>query len=192
MAKAPHHSYPRAAADWYVEAAAAVEGLFDVQRFTGWVWDPACGIGTIPKVCEAKGLKVIATDLVDRGYGLGGRDFLKWEPLDTERPVENIICNPPFSLADEFIRQALKRTTHKVAMLLPLTFLEGKKRRWIFDETPLAAIHPFAERVNMPPGEELVAGKVERKGGIRAFAWLVWDHDWIGPPIVRRIERALR
>lgn len=183
----PLKARERAEADWYVEPPTAVEGLFDVQRFSGWVWDPACGRGTIPKVCEAKGLKVIATDLYDRGYGVPNIDFLTHQCLDEDPQVDNVICNPPFELAEAFLKRALQVARHKVAFLLRWSWAEGAKRRWVWDETPLAAIHPFARRVSMPPGN--VATKA--KGGAVCFAWWIWDHDHIGPPIVRRIEREL-
>lgn len=176
----------RARGEWYVEPAWAVEGLFDVEEFTGRVLDPACGCGTIPSVCEAWGLDVIGTDRVYRGYGTGGIDFLSdWRRLRRRRVV-NLICNPPFSLAEEFLARALLVAQRKVALLLRLSWAEGKRRRWIWDHTPLAAIHPFAHRVPMPPGRL----RKKAKGGAVAFAWFVWDHAHKGPPIVRRIERG--
>lgn len=57
---------PRAANDWYIEPAEAVEALLRVERFSGLSWDPACGIGTIPNVMEAAGFDVGGSDIVDR------------------------------------------------------------------------------------------------------------------------------
>jgi hypothetical protein len=63
-----------------------------VETFEGSIWEPACGDGAISKVLEAAGYTVISTDLVDRGYGHGGHDFLK-----SETPLgRNIITNPPY------------------------------------------------------------------------------------------------
>jgi hypothetical protein len=78
--------------------------------------------------------EVISTDLIDRGYGEGGRDFLmEWQPL-----APNIVTNPPFRWAVEFVDRALMLTTGKVALFLRLAFLEGQERgRW-FPTTPLA------------------------------------------------------
>lgn len=179
----------RNANDWYVEPAWAVEGLLDVQRFSGRTLDPACGSGTIPSVLIENGLYCDASDLVDRGWGNGDCDFLS----EDYRPpgggeVDNTISNPPFDRAEQFLRKALSISRHKVAFLLRLSWLEGRRRRWIHDETPLAAVHPFAARVSMPPGGRGIVAK----GGAVAFAWYVWDHSWpIGaPPILRRIERG--
>jgi hypothetical protein len=64
---------------------------------------------------------VISTDLVDRGYGRGGRDFL----ADHETVAEHTVTNPPYSpprgLAAKFVEHALSRIRPggTVCMLLP-------------------------------------------------------------------------
>jgi hypothetical protein len=184
----PARPMPRADKDWYVEPREAVEALLAVERFSGLSWDPACGLGTIPKAMDAAGLCVIGCDLVDRAGGVyPERDFLR-----DNRPiarVDNVISNPPFNLAREFIDRALTIATHKVAMLLPLTFLEGQARaRWLLT-TPLARVHVFSWRISMPPGELLTAGKVEAKGGKKCFAWFVWAKDHEGPAQVMLLTR---
>lgn len=65
-----------------------------------------------------------STDLIDRGYGTGGVDFLK----ATENPYGAIITNPPYKIALKFIEKALDISDEgtKIAMFLKLTFLEGK------------------------------------------------------------------
>jgi|GEM_PF-4593691 len=40
------------------------------------IWECACGDGAMSKVLERSGKTVVSTDLVDRGYGQGGVDFL--------------------------------------------------------------------------------------------------------------------
>ncbi|HDZ73682.1 MAG TPA: class I SAM-dependent methyltransferase [Aurantimonas coralicida] len=170
----------RAECDFYVEPAWAVEALLDVEGFAGRIWDPACGEGTIPKVLEARGyLSVIATDPIDHGYGITGVgwDFPALDTRGMER-TDHIICNPPFKLAEPFVRQGLKLARSKVALLLRLAFLEGQARVRLFAETPLARVHVFARRVSMPPGGQ----GIEAKGGAVAFAWFVWDHGHRGPP----------
>lgn len=168
----------RADDDWYVEPASTVEALFDVERFKGMIYDPACGLGTIPKVAESRGLPSYGSDIAERGYGLSGKDF-----LTTPHPsVANIVCNPPFKLAEAFLYRALEIASYKVAFLLRLTFLEGQKRRALFANTPLARVHVCSSRISMPPGAALAAGTVERGGGSVAFAWYVWEHGYDGKP----------
>jgi hypothetical protein len=75
---------------------------------------------------------------------LGGIDFLQWDsPFDGD-----IITNPPYKFALEFVEKALELITdgHKVAMFLKLQFLEGKARRAFFDKAP-----PNDLCINKPP-----------------------------------------
>ena len=180
---APVGKAVRAANDFYLDSPEATEALLRVERFSGLSWDPACGIGTIPKVFAAAGLKCWGSDIVDRGYpGATKQDFLN--PDDAPGSTgyfANIVSNPPFNLAQAFVDKALSIATHKVAMLLPLTFLEGTARaRWRIT-TPLARIRTFSWRISMPPGEMLQAGEVRATGGKKAFAWFIWDKGHQGP-----------
>ena len=65
--------------DYYATEPKAVELLLEQETFRGPVWEPACGEGHIAKVLETHGLLTYASDLVDRGYGFGGEDFLLTE-----------------------------------------------------------------------------------------------------------------
>ena len=46
------------------------------------LWECACGEGHLSKLLESKGYRVKSTDLIDRGYGESGIDFIntqtKW------------------------------------------------------------------------------------------------------------------
>lgn len=181
----------RAENDWYQDQPEAAEALLRAERFSGLSWDPCCGVGTIPKVFEKAGHECLASDLVDRGYKGGltesfrQADFLQ----ETASPADNIVSNPPFNLAREFVDRALSIASHKVAFLLPLTFLEGAARtRWL-ETTPLARVHVFSWRISMPPGELLATGAVKPEGGKKAFAWFVWEQGWRGPAQVRFLHK---
>lgn len=93
-----------------------------------------CGQGHLAKVFTENGFEVKATDLIDRGYGTGGVDFLQC----TEVFHGDIVTNPPYSLAQEFVEHALQVVSdgHKVCMFLKVQFLEGKSRKKLFTETP--------------------------------------------------------
>src|SRR6516162_1311069 len=80
---------------FYIEPEWCARRLLEVERFDGVIKDPACGIGRIADVARSAGHRVIATDLVDRGYLQfnGAEDF-----LCSERRVDNIICNPPYNI----------------------------------------------------------------------------------------------
>lgn len=161
--------------DFYPTPSCATRALLEVERFEGSIWEPACGDGAISRVLQAAGYGVFSSDLIDRGFGVPSRDFL----LDYETSADNIITNPPFKLAEEFVEHALRRSRRKVAMLCRLAWLEGKARRRLFTETPIARVWVFSGRVPMlRGGDETLKGG----GGMIAFAWYVWDHAHIGAP----------
>jgi len=85
--------YPkRAAFEFYPTPPEAVRALLSVERFDGSIWEPACGDGAISKVLVEAGYQVVSTDLIGRGYGQGGLNFLK----STKPLAKNIITNPPY------------------------------------------------------------------------------------------------
>ena len=80
---------------------------------------------------ENAGYAVYASDLIDRGFG-EKLDFL----ATVTPPISgmDIVTNPPYSLAKEFVEHALDISDDgcKVAMFLKIQFLEGKSRRELF------------------------------------------------------------
>lgn len=160
--------------DFYPTPKVATNGLLSVESFTGTVWEPACGDGAISRVLEDSFYDVHSSDLIDRGYGEAGVDFLQ-----TSRRTGNVITNPPYCLAEEFVTHALSVADNKVAMLLKLAFLEGGKRRRMFETTPLKTVHVFSKRLCMTRN-----GEPQRGGGMIAFAWFVWDKSYKGKPTI--------
>jgi hypothetical protein len=157
--------------DFYRTPPEATEALLNVEHFDGEIWESACGDGAICKVLEIHGHTIKATDLIDRGYG-EVHDF-----LSSPYRSDNIITNPPFRLAEQFIRLSLERTTRKVAMLCKLQFLEGAKRKQMFESTPLKTVWVFSKRLTMTRNGE----KMDNSGMI-CFAWFVWSHGYTGRP----------
>lgn len=161
--------------DFYPTWPAATKALLSVEQFTGAIWEPACGDGAMSRVLEAAGHDVISTDLIDRGYGEGGRDFLmEWQPR-----APNIVTNPPFKWAIQFVERALMLTTGKVALFLRLAFLEGVERGKWFPTVPLARVWVMSRRV------PISRGKMSEEGdghGVIAFAWMIFEHGHSGPP----------
>jgi hypothetical protein len=181
--------YARVRDDWYVEEELAVEALLRVERFDGKVFDPACGGGNIPRICRAHGLDAVGSDKVARrapAYCKAGVDFL----TARSTRVDNIICDPPFCIAEAFVLRALERARRKVAMLLRLAFLEGTERyERIYRRYPPFRIWVFTWRTPMPPGEALRAGLIEREGGKMAFCWIVWQRGYRGPTMTDWLRR---
>ncbi len=165
--------------DFYPTPSWATQALVDHESFEGMISEPACGDGAMAQVLIDNGLQVTPSDLYDRGFGRSGIDFLKHIQV-----YDNIITNPPYSLAEKFTLHALECSRNKVALLLRLAFLESAGRqRNIFQKTPPSRVWVFSERVTFyPKGEE------RESGGTTAYAWFVWDHYYDGPTELKWIS----
>jgi hypothetical protein len=131
------------------------------------------------------GKNVLSTDLIYRGYGSGGIDFLK------EKVVWNgdIITNPPYKYAQEFVEHSMElieKSTHsesKVAMFLKLTFLEGQKRKKLFQKYPPKTVYVFSQRQKCA-----INGDFANTGSSAAcYAWFIWEKGYKGETIIRWI-----
>lgn len=154
--------------DFYATPDWAIDALLDREAFEGEIWEPACGDGAICKRLQHYGYtNIYATDLIDRGYGDGGLDF-----MNMRREAVNIITNPPFKIGTKFTLHALNLASKKVCMFNKLSFLEGKERRdRLFSLNKLECVYVFGERVGFNGG-----------GGMLAFAWFVFDKRYDGKP----------
>ena len=165
--------------DFYPTPPAATRALLTAESFAGPVWEPACGDGAIAKEFAAAGIRVVATDLHPYGHGATGIDFLGERALR----APEVVTNPPYRLANDFVRHALALGARRVAMLLRLAFLEGVGRSDILDGGGLARVHVFRERITMAP-----PGVVLKNPGAVAFAWFVWVRGYGGAAVLKRIS----
>jgi hypothetical protein len=179
------HVWNRHEDDWYVEPSWVSERLFDVEVFTGTLWDPAVGMGRILAAAWQRGLPVqtIGTDIVDREYHGRYLDFLS---TDVEgMTADNIVTNPPFNLAKPFVLRALELARHKVATIFPTARLNAA--RWL-EGLPLARVWLLTPRPSMPPGRLVLAGE-KPQGGKTDFCWLVFDRKQVGGVTLRWLHR---
>ena len=157
--------------DYYATNPLAINALFRYEEFSDNIWECACGEGALSKQMERYGKNVKSTDLIDRGFGQGGVDFLnQTKPFDGD-----IITNPPYKYATEFILKALELTKDKVAMFLKLTTLEGKDRyNRVYKSTPPSDIYVFSERMGCFKNGDFDS---EKEKGAICFAWFVWKKN---------------
>ena len=129
-----HTNADRQREDYYATEPKATEWLCKLEQFEGRLLEPSCGEGHMSRVLEAAGYEVVSRDLVDRGYGEVA-DFLSIDNMEWDG---NIVTNPPYKYAQQFVEKALSIIPEgkKVAMFLKLTFLEGKARRALFRSPP--------------------------------------------------------
>lgn len=180
-----HSDTEREINDYYATPPMAVGMLMELEDFSNRIWEPACGEGHIAEVLMQYGKEVVASDLIDRRYGTGNIDF-----LNTKKMVDmDIITNPPYSMAKEFVEHAMNIVTdgHKVAMFLKLTFLEGQGRKELFEKYPPKIIYVSTSRLGCAKNGEF---KKDKKGNLKAdsavaYAWFVWEKGSTTEPIVR-------
>ncbi len=172
----PGGVYEREDDDWYVEPAWVVRELAwaEIGAPLEPAWDPACGGGNIPRALRQLGIDAVGTDIIDRGYGTGGIDFLGMLPYLPEPTPRAIVTNPPYDKAEAFARRALDLVPY-VALLVQAKFLYSQRRYVLFTERPPARIYHLSTRPSMPPGALLRDGKIKAAGGKMDFCWVVWE-----------------
>ena len=174
-----HTDHERAHGDYYATEPKATEWLLKLEKFNGPILEPACGEGHIRKVLIGGGYFVVSRDLIDRGYGEQA-DFLS---IDNQQWDGDIVTNPPYAYAQEFVEKALSIIPegHKVCMFLKLTFLEGKKRKHLFQTQPPARIWVSSSRLLCAMNGEFD----KLSGSATAYAWFVWEKGYHGDTIIK-------
>src|SRR6478752_5989394 len=141
-----NHKGDRVKDDFYPTTPECVTSFLHYERqyLTNMkILEPCCGDGAISKILEADGFDVVSTDLVYRGYGEGGIDFL-WS-MTTD--CNAIITNPPFNLAERFIYHALEvLKVDYLALLLKSQYWHSKGRAKLFEAHPPAVVYPMLWR----------------------------------------------
>jgi len=162
----------RPESDFYETPVVATESLLLHEKFGHTIWEPACGRGAISKILVGRGYDVNSTDKYDHGYGQTGIDFISIR----ECKLCDLVTNPPFSLADDFMIRAIdllqRGYVNKFAFLLRLNFLEGQKRAKIFKEFPPVRVLVFSKRLPMMHRPNYEGKKAT---STVAYAWFVWE-----------------
>ncbi len=170
--------------DYYATDPRAMEELLKFEVFHRNVWEPACGGGHLSSVLKEHGYSVRNSDVVDR-MGDGGVELLDFIEGDTGTWEGDIITNPPYSFAQQFVEKALSTVVDgsKVAMFLKLTFLEGKKRKSLFAKHPPKRVYVFSSRVACAKGGDFSS----TQSSAVAYAWFIWEKGYNMDTIVRSI-----
>lgn len=170
--------------DYYATDPIALEELLQRESFKKNIWECACGEGHLSKVLLKKGYDVLSTDIVDRGF----ESTCILDFFNAKTNTRDIITNPPYKFAKEFVRHALDISTDgvKVAMFLKLTFLESKARKELFEKYPPKYLYVFSYRVQCAKnGDFDKYGK--GVGTAVAYAWFVWEKGYQGEPRIKWI-----
>ena len=167
--------------DFYATEPKAVELLLDEERFQKDILEPCSGLNHITDVLRNKGYRVTTSDLIDRGIGAEVKDFFEYTSWSGD-----IVTNPPYSQAVDFVEHSLKITKQgsKVAMFLKIQFLEGKKRKKFFKQYPPKYIYVASSRLRCAKN-----GEFDKYGSSAVcYAWFVWENGYQGEPKIRWIN----
>jgi hypothetical protein len=160
--------------DFYATDPRALEKLLEVEKFEN-VWECADGMGHLCNILREKGILGRHSDIVYRGCeGSEIIDFLKYDG----KWEGDIITNPPYKYALEFILKALEivKDGRKIAFLLRLQFLEGVKRyKELYLKFPPKVIYVFVKRTKCG-----LNGDFTKSENAISFAWFVWEKGYKG------------
>ena len=149
------------------------------------IWECACGEGHLSEVLKNRGYKVWSTDLIDRGYGSGNTDFLKSIP---DSWCGDILTNPPYKYAKEFVEKALEvtRIGAYTVMFLKIQFLEGQARQELFKRYPPKYVYVNSKRQVCAKNGDFDK-YANGTGTAICYCWFVWQKGFTGEPIIRWI-----
>jgi hypothetical protein len=165
--------------DYYATDPKAMEMLLNMESFKN-VLEPSAGEGHLSKVIENAGIKITSYDLIDRGY-CPTKDF-----FDIKEWNGDIITNPPYKFAQQFIEHALNiiPVGNKIAMFLKIQFLEGKKRRKLFDVQPPKTVYVSSSRITCALNADFERMK-KNGGSAAAYCWFIWERGFRGDTIIK-------
>ncbi len=180
-----HMEKEREANDYYATDPKAAEILLQVEDFVD-IWECASGENHLADVFKKHGHDVRTSDIVQRTPTTEVYDFLS---MDNTSWHGDIVTNPPYKFATEFIYKALSiiREGNKVAMFLKLQFMEGKGRKRLFTNFPPKVIYVSSSRINCAMNGNF-EGLRTTGGSAVAYAWYVWEKGYKGATIVKWIN----
>lgn len=166
--------------DYYATSPISAEWLLKLEPELNNIWECACGEGHLAKVFQNAGKLANATDLIDRGYGIGNVDFLANYPYQWDG---DIVTNPPYKFAQEFVEKAINIVPkgRKVCMFLKVLFLEGKARKKMFKKYPPKTVYVSSSRLHCA-----INGEFKKHSNTAiAYAWFVWEKGYKGQTVIK-------
>lgn len=174
-----HVSDERQAEDYYATHPIAAECLMKMEKFNNSIWECACGEKHLSKVFERHGYDVRSSDLIDRC----GNELYDFLSIENKFWNGDIITNPPYRYAKEFIEKALNiiPVGNKVAMFLKVQFLEGKERKKFFRNYPPRVIYVSSSRIKCAKNGDFD----KYSSSAIAYAWYIWEKGYKGDTIIK-------
>lgn len=164
--------------DFYATDPFAIDIVLPTLKKIGLnknIWECACGKGHLAKRLKDNGYNVYASDLIDRGYG-EVKDFLKTK----EKFNGDILTNPPFRFAEDFVKKGFEVLSEgsRIILFLKIQFLETKSRKELFQNYPLEYVIVNSEKICCARDGEFDRYCNKRNGkyigGTQFYAWYVF------------------
>lgn len=161
----------------------AAEGA-RLREIGGPVWEPAVGGGHMADEIARHGFDVIGSDVTDRGWpGTRLQSFYDFEAA----PAEILVTNPPYcevSARDghgRWLRHIEELGVRYAAMLLNWDWIAARKNGMddLHARFPASRVYVCCWKIDFRGG-----GSPPQRNG-----WLVWDADWQGETVLRRLFR---
>lgn len=104
------HPEDREPNDFYSTDPKAVRALMERLQVSkdAIIYECACGAGNLSIELESMGYNVLSTDLIDRGYGTPGIDFLQVKSIPDNCII---LTNPPYKYTSKFIEHSMDLLT---------------------------------------------------------------------------------
>lgn len=180
-----HTEKDRQNEDYYATDPHAAELLLEIEDLDKNVpiWECSSGENHLANVFKEHGYEVRTSDIVKRTETTEILDFLSDGVYDWDG---NIITNPPYKLASQFVEKAMNiiHKGNKCIMFLKLQFMEGKQRRKLFEKYPPKTIWVSSSRIMCAKNgkfDEMIAGG----GSAVAYAFYVWEKGYKGDTVVK-------
>ena len=182
-----HTEKERQVDDYYATDPIAIDVLIKDGgvNFNKPIWECACGEGHLSERLKQYGYEVLSTDLVDRGYGSQTIDFLTYN----KKWNGDIITNPPYKYAKEFIEHAMEIVDEgcRVFMFLKIQFLEGKARKELFKKYPPKCVYVSSSRILCAKNAKFEEMR-EGGGSAVAYAWYEFGKGYQGETVLKWIN----
>ena len=175
-----HKNKNRVEDDFYATDPNAINSLLQYEDFNHNIWECACGNGFLSQRLKDFGYNVFSSDIVNRGYeDTNIQNFLQ----ANKKENYDIITNPPYTHANEFVLKAIELADRKVAMFLKIQFLETQKRyNNIFIKYPPSKVYIFSKRIRC-----FKNGNYNNENSAVCYCWYIWDNQYKGDSILKWI-----
>lgn len=159
--------------DRYDTPPSVVRAFLDRLDYTPqFVVEPAAGSGCIVDAVKKRwpGVSVIGFDIMPRRDDIIQKDWLDLLGRnEAANAPDLIITNPPFRLAEQFLRASMGQTHKYVALLLRAAFLESARRANLLEEFPPKAVYFLRSRPHF------IGPNSDGGTDTAMYAWFIWE-----------------